>query len=63
MRRSRRGSRKIRLSRKRRGSKKNPMAAKAMRLMYSKGVSLKEAWAMVKNKKTKGFGAQIIPGF
>lgn len=34
--------------------KANPNAKKAMRLMYSKGISLKEAWAIVKGKKTKG---------
>lgn len=33
----------------------NPDAKKAMRLMYSKGISLKEAWAIVKGKsKEKG---------
>jgi hypothetical protein len=37
--------------------KANPNAKKAMRLMYSKGISLKEAWAIVKGK-SKGKGTK-----
>lgn len=39
---------------KKKKRKANPDAVKAMRLVYSKGISLKEAWAIVKGKKGKG---------
>lgn len=38
---------------KKKKRKANPDAVKAMRLVYSKGISLKEAWGIVKGKKGK----------
>jgi len=41
---------------------KNPMAAKAMRLMRSEGISLKEAWVRVKSG-SNSFGLPQRHGF